>query len=187
MGKLPQNEKFLPPLVEKLPNLWYTVDMTETTKFITGEFSRTVDDRYRLALPDEFKEVFKPESGKCVIVKERPGCLSLWEEPIWTQYHKKRIEMVHGRFYQGDLGRSVPDLQRFGRIVSTRYRHIQLADKARFLIPEGFREFLAVEPKQEVMVIGANVCIEIWKPQTWLPYIAEDILQFNSLMEGLSH
>ena len=161
--------------------------MSETKKLITGEFSRTVDDRYRLSLPDEFKEVFKPDSGKCVIVKERPGCLSLWEEATWQHYHDKRVEMVRQRFNAGDLGRSVPELQRFGRLFSTRYRHIQLADKARFLIPEGFREFLAVEAKQDVMVIGAMVCIEIWQPQKWIPYIEEDILQFNSLMEGLSH
>ena len=161
--------------------------MTETTKLITGEFSRTVDDRYRLSLPDEFKEVFKPDSGKCVIVKERPGCLSLWEETAWQQYHDKRVGLVRQRFDAGDLGRSVTELQRFGRLFSTRYRHVQLADKARFLIPEGFREFLAVEPKQEVMVIGAAVCIEIWKPQTWIPYIEGDIQQFNSLMESLTH
>ena len=161
--------------------------MSETKRLITGEFSRTVDDRYRLSLPDEFREVFKPDEGKCVIVKERPGCLSLWEEAAWEQYHDKRVGMVQQRFDAGDLGRSVAELQRFGRLFSTRYRHIQLAEKGRFLIPEGFREFLAVEPKQDVMVIGAAVCIEIWQPQTWIPYIEGDIQQFNSLMESLTH
>ena len=161
--------------------------MTETQQLITGEFSRTVDDRYRLTLPDEFKEVFKPDAGKCVIVKEGPGCLSLWEENSWKQQHDERVEMVMKRLHLGDLGRKTTELQRFGRLLSTRYRQIQLTDRARFLLPEGFREFLAVEPKQEVMVIGAAVCIEIWHPQKWISRIEEDMPQFSILMESLSH
>jgi MraZ protein len=159
--------------------------MTETKKFITGEFSRTVDDRYRLSLPEEFKEIFKPEAGKCVIVKESPGHLSLWEEETWKQHLDKRIEMVQQRYETGYLAGNLPDLQRFGRLLSTRYRHIQLAERARFLLPEGFREFLAVEPKQDAMIVGAWHCIEIWHPQKYISSIEEDIPQFGNLLESL--
>jgi MraZ protein len=161
--------------------------MTETKKLITGEFSRAVDDRYRLSLPDEFKEVFKPESGKCVIVKEKPGHLSLWEESDWKQFHDDRVELVMQRFNLGDLGKRTAELQRFGRLHSTRSRHIQLKDRARFQLPEGFREFLGIEPKQDVMVIGAVCCIEIWHPQKWIASIEEDIPQYATLLESLSH
>ena len=161
--------------------------MLETQKLITGEFSRTVDDRYRLTLPNEFKEVFKPEAGKCVIVKEGPGHLSLWEESIWKQQHGKRIEMVRQRFETGYLAESMLDLQRLGRLLSTRYRHVQLAERGRLLLPEGFREFLAVEPKQEVMIIGAYFCIEIWHPQKWIQYVEGRIPKFRKLLDKLSH
>ena len=161
--------------------------MTETKEFITGEFSRTVDDRYRLSLPDEFREVFKPEAGKCVIVKEASGYLSLWEESTWEHYHKGRVKMVQDRLNMGHLGRNITELQRFGRLLSTRYRHIQLADRARLLLPEGFREFLAVEPKQDVMVVGAAVCIEIWNLSKWISRVEEEMPQFDTLLESLSH
>jgi len=159
--------------------------MPETKKLITGEFSRTVDDRYRLTLPDEFKEVFKPESGKCVIVKESPGYLSLWDENTWKEHHNTRVEMVLQRLNTGYLGQNMSDLQRFGRLLSARYRQIQLADRARFLIPEGFREFLAVEPKKDVMIVGAALCIEIWNTQKWISYIEGDMPQFSTLLENL--
>jgi len=159
--------------------------MLETQKLITGEFSRTVDDRYRLTLPDEFKEVFKPKEGKCVIVKEGSGHLSLWEESVWQQQHGKRIEMVRQRYETGYLAENMLDLQRLGRLLSVRYRHIQLGERGRLLLPEGFREFLAVEPKQEVMVVGAYFCIEIWHPQKWISYAEENIPQFGNLMESL--
>ena len=159
--------------------------MPETSKFISGEFSRTIDDRYRLSLPEEFKEVFKPEAGKCVIVKENPGHLSLWEESIWKQQFDSRIEMVRQRYETGYLAGNMHELQRFGRLLSTRYRHIQLTERARFLLPEGFREFLGVEPKQEVMIVGAWHCIEIWNQQKWISCIEGDIQQFGNLMESL--
>jgi MraZ protein len=159
--------------------------MPETKKLITGEFSRTIDDRYRLTLPDEFKEVFKPESGKCVIVKESPGYLSLWDENTWTPHVEARVEMVRQRYETGYLAGNMSDLQRFGRLLSTRYRHIQLADRARFLLPEGFREFLAVEPKKDVMIIGAAFCIELWNPQKWISHIEGEMPQFGNLLESL--
>ena len=159
--------------------------MTETKKLITGEFCRTVDDRYRLSLPDEFKEVFKPESGKCVIVKEKPGHLSLWEENDWKQFHERRVEQVRLRYETGHLAGQMADFQRFARLLSIRSRHIQLTDRARFLLPEGFREFLAVEPKQDVMVIGAGHCIELWHPQKLITSIEEDIPQYSNLLESL--
>ena len=161
--------------------------MTVTKKLIQGEFSRTVDDRYRLTLPDEFKEMFKPESGKCVIVKEKPGHLSLWEENDWRIHHDNKVEAVRLKYESGYFAGKMAELQRFMRLDSTRSRHIQLTDRARFLLPEGFREFLAVEPKQDVMVIGAGHCIEIWHPQKWMACIEEDIPQYEALLENLLH
>ena len=159
--------------------------MAGTKKLITGEFSRTVDDRFRLSLPDEFKDVFKPESGKCVIVKEKPGHLSLWDENTWMREYDQRIKMVQERYTMGYLADKMVDVKRFGRLLSALYRHVQLAERGRLSLPEGFREFLAVEPKQDVMVIGAFHCIEIWHPQKWIEYAKEDIPQFGDLMESL--
>jgi MraZ protein len=161
--------------------------MSEAKKLITGEFSRKIDDRFRLTLPGEFEDVFKPESGKCVIVKEGPGCLSLWEENAWKQNHDARVSLVLHRLTLGDLGRNTPELQRFGRLLSTRFREIQLAGRSRLVLPEGFREFLAIEAGQEVMIVGAAVCIEIWHPQKWISYVEGDMPQFGTLLESLSH
>jgi MraZ protein len=62
-----------------------------------------------------------------------------------------------------------------------------LAGRGRLLIPEGFREFLGVEPGKEVMVIGAAVCIEIWHPEKWINYIEGKMPSFRKLLNTLSH
>jgi MraZ protein len=161
--------------------------MSEAIQLILGEFSRKLDDRFRLTLPGEFEEVFKPESGKCVIAKERPGCLSLWDEKSWKEKLDARVDLIQQRFKLGDLEQKMPELQMLGRLLSTRHREIKLAERGRIVLPEGFREFLAVEPGNEVMVVGAAVCIEIWHPQKWFNYIEGEIPVFRNLLDTLSH
>lgn len=160
--------------------------MSETKQLILGEFSRKLDERFRLTLPGEFEELFKPEAGKCVLAKERPGCLSLWEENAWKSNLDGRIELIRQRMKLGDLDQKKNELQMFGRLLSTRHRDVQLAGKSRLLLPEGFREFLAVEPGKEVMVVGAAVCIEIWHPEKWLQYLEGEISEFQTLLDTLS-
>lgn len=161
--------------------------MSEAQQLILGEFSRKLDDRYRLTLPGELEEIFKPESGKCVIAKERPGCLSLWDEETWKSKLDARVDLIQQRLKLGDLEQKMPELQVLGRLLSTRHREVQLAGRARLLLPEGFREFLDVEPGKEVMVVGAAICIEIWHPRKWFDYIEGQIPDFRSLLDTLSH
>ena len=51
---------------------------------------------------------------------------------------------------------------------------MELKGRGRLLLPEAFRRFLGVDrdpPENEVMVVGAAVCVEIWKPAAWLRYL----------------
>lgn len=157
------------------------------TKLILGEFSRKLDDRYRLSLPMEFNETFRPESGNCVIVKERAGCVSLWEQTAWQEEMNTRVEIVQRRIQLRDLNRKMSELQAFGRLLSTKARPIQIAERGRLMIPEGFREFLGVEAEKEVMVIGAAVCLEIWHPQKWISYVEGRMPRFRKLLDRLSN
>ena len=54
------------------------------------------------------------------------------------------------------------------------------------MIPEGFREFLAVEPAHDVQIIGAAVCVEIWNPAAWLKYLEGRMPRFGRLFDLLS-
>ena len=74
------------------------------------------------------------------------------------------------------------EVQRLGRLLSTRQRPVQLAGRGRLVVPEGFREFLGVEPGGEVMVVGAAVCVEIWNPEKWSHYVGEEMPAFRQLL-----
>jgi len=157
--------------------------MSEMQEFLLGEFERTLDDRYRLSIPGELGDLL---TADCILAKERPGCLSLWSAPVWQNRLEEGVALIKQKMRAGKLQERIAQVQLFGRLLSTRHRSVQLAGRGRLLIPEGFREFLGVEPGGETLVVGAAVCVEIWKPAAWLKYLEARMPRFRKLFDRLS-
>lgn len=159
--------------------------MADHEALLLGEFVRTIDDRHRLSLPAEFAELIADENGDCLLAKERPGCLSLWSAARWQQKHQEDIELLWQKLRTGRLEGQLAEVQAVGRLLSTRERSVQLSGRARLVVPEGFREFLGVEPGGSVAVIGAALCIEVWHPQKWSEHVGEQMPEFKTKFEQL--
>ena len=158
---------------------------------ILGEFSRTLDDRFRLSVPAEVAELLlaagpQHSSPQCILAKQQPGCLSLWPATHWQQKIDAGVALVEGKLKAGKLQNQLEDVQTLGRLLSTRHRPVQLAGRGRLSIPEGFREFLQVEPGTDAMVVGAGLCVEIWKPAAWLAHLESRIPDFGRLLDQLA-
>jgi MraZ protein len=160
--------------------------MPGTQEFLLGEFQRTLDDRYRLSIPSELGDSLTAESTDCILAKERPGCLSLWSAPIWQARLDEGVELVKQKMRAGKLRERLGQVQLLGRLLSTRHCGVQLAGRGRLVIPEGFREFLGVEPGGETQIIGAAVCVELWSPAAWLKYLEGRMPRFRRLFDQLS-
>ena len=155
-------------------------------EFILGEFTRTLDERYRLSLPQEIADPLLAQGADCVLAKQRAGCLSLWNASGWNPRLQAGVDLVQSKMRAGKLEGRLEDVQQLGRLLSTRHTNVQLAARGRLLIPEGFREFLGVETGGEVFVVGAAVCVELWKPQVWISYLEQSMPQFQTLFDQLS-
>lgn len=160
--------------------------MIGSQEFLLGEFQRTLDDRYRLSIPNELGDLLTAESPDCILAKERPGCLSLWSAPVWKAKLDEGVELVKQKMRAGKLQERIGQVQLFGRLLSTRHRAVQLAGRGRLVLPEGFREFLGVASGGEVQIIGAAVCVEIWNPAAWLKYLEGRMPRFRRLFDQLS-
>ena len=125
--------------------------MPGVEEFLLGEHPRTLDERYRVSIPSEFADLLTAESNDCILAKERPGCLSLWSAPVWQARLDEGMELVKQKMRAGRLQEKIAEVQLLGRLLSTRHRTVQLAGRGRLLIPEGFREFLGVEPNGETI------------------------------------
>lgn len=157
-----------------------------TTPLLTGEFRRTLDDRYRLSIPAELAGGLTDVGEQCVLIKERPGALSLWGHTQWAQRLERGVQLIQSKLEAGRLEGRIDEVQGLGRLLSTRHRTVQLAGRARLVVPEGFREFLGVEPGGETIVVGAAVCVEIWRPEAWISFLERAIPDFHRLFEQLS-
>ncbi|MEX2287555.1 MAG: division/cell wall cluster transcriptional repressor MraZ [Planctomycetaceae bacterium] len=154
--------------------------------FITGETRRTIDDRFRVTLPTEMAAAVSDEQGETILAKERPGCLSVWRAADWQKRLDDGVELIKQKIQAGRMEQKWSEVQRLGRLLSTRSRTVKLANRSRLLIPEGYREFLEVGPNQDVMVVGAVICVEIWNPQAWLEVLRHDMPEFGPLFRQLT-
>lgn len=160
--------------------------MPATDDLILGEFHRTVDERYRLSVP---AELMGPLTGgsdtACVLVKEQAGSLSLWRAETWRNQLDNDVQVVRSKIQAMRLQQHTRELQLLGRLLSTRHRDVQITGRGRLLIPEGFREFLGIEPGGEVMVVGAAICVEVWNPHHWIDHLQEKMPDFNEILSDL--
>lgn len=155
--------------------------------FITGEQKRTIDERFRISLPTEMAEAVTDEAGETILAKERYGCLSLWRAEDWQRRLNDGVGLIKQKIQAGRMEQRWGEVQRLGRLLSTRSRTVKLSGRSRLLVPEGYREFLDVPPNQEVMVVGAAICLEIWNPQCWLEVLKQDMPEFGPLFQDLAN
>jgi MraZ protein len=153
--------------------------------FLFGEFRRTLDERFRLSIPAELADPLVAEGTECILAKERPGCLSLWNAQQWAAKLDAGVQLVQSKMQAGRLEGRIDQVQLLGRLLSTRHKTVELAGRGRLLLPEGFREFLGVEAGGEVMVIGAAICVELWRPDAWLKHLEEQMPDFRRLLDNL--
>ena len=164
--------------------------MPDLRQIILGEFSCTLDERFRLSIPHELSALWGSEPSRCILAKERAGCLSLWSADAWEAKLNARVRLVEQKIQADAFGEErIGRVQLLGRLLSTRHRPVELKGRGRLLIPEGFRKFLGAErdpPDNEIVVVGAAVCIEIWKPAAWLAYLESRMPRFRRLFHELS-
>ena len=160
--------------------------MSVATGLLIGEFIRTVDRRYRLAMPPELCELLLATGSRLVIAKERSGCLSLWPAAIWQPRIDGAIEIMGSKLQAGLFAQRVGQLQELGRLLSTRHKIVSLKARSRLVVPEGCREFLGVQPDTELVVVGAAVCVELWQPAAWNACISSEMPEFRRRIDALT-
>ena len=154
--------------------------------FLTGEVKRTIDDRFRLTLPPDFADGISDADGNMIVAKERTGCLSLWRSDEWQKRLDSGGSLLQQKIESGRMEGRWSDVQRLGRLLSTRHQSVQLTGRSRFLVPEGFRQFLGVAAGESVVVVGAAICVEIWNPEMWLDVLKSEMPEFGDLFKTLT-
>ena len=161
--------------------------MTAAPDLLIGEHVRSLDERFRLSLPSEFSEPLMAAGPRLVLAKERAGCLSLWPATIWKPRIDAAIDVVRSKLQAGLLSQRVGQVQDLGRLLSTRHRVVSLAARDRLVVPEGFRDFLGVEPGGDLLVVGAAVSVELWRQDAWNAFVTSEMPEFRRRIDELTN
>lgn len=153
---------------------------------IIGEHRRVLDDRFRVSIPSEMAAEILAPGADCILAKERVGALSLWNALEWRGKLDEGVRLVQEKMRAGRLDGRIEDVQMLGRLLSTRHTAVRLGGRGRLSIPESFREFLGVDPGGELLVVGAALCVEVWRPDAWFAYVEERMPEFRRLFDNLS-
>ena len=137
-------------------------------------------------MPPELLDPLLAGGPRLVLANERAGCLSLWSAATWKPRLDAAVDVIRSKMQAGLLGQRVGQLQDIGRLLSTRQKTISLAGRGRLVLPEGFREFLGVEPGGDVMVVGAAVCVEVWQPAAWTAFVTAEMPGFRQRIDDLT-
>lgn len=158
----------------------------EFSDLFLGEWARSLDERYRLTLPGDWATGLSDDDAQCVLAKERPGCVSVWNPRQWDSYLADGVDLVSSKIRSGRLAGRLDQVQMLGRLLSTRHRTVPIAGRGRIAIPESFRDFLEVESGESLMVVGAAVCVELWHPRRWSEHIGQHMPEFRQLFDQLA-
>ena len=101
--------------------------MAAAADLLIGEFVRTLDERFRLAIPPEMIDPLLAAGPKLVLAKERAGCLSLWSSAVWKPRLDAAVDVVRSKLQAGLLAQRMGQVQELGRLLSTRQQTVSLA------------------------------------------------------------
>lgn len=119
---------------------------------LIGEYSLTLGDKNRVAIPKKFRDQF---SGSIILTRGFEGSLLMTDSARW--------ELIVSEINKKDLFTSVSrDLKRY--IVGGSFE-IDPDNQGRFVIPEKLLEFSGID--NSVVFIGVGEWIELWNEDRW--------------------
>jgi MraZ protein len=137
-----------------------------------GEFSVTLDDASRLALPRRLRDVL--ETDKIVITKGLDTCL--WLYPV-KEWEKLENQIVGATTPFDDEDRAL-----WQRIIGPNHE-IDIDKQGRILIPPPLRAFAGLN--RECIVLGQHHYIEIWAEGRYQAHLEASEADFKAARRKL--
>lgn len=131
-----------------------------------GQFSVSVDEKGRIAIPSKLRLVGKStKSQQFILTSGLDGCLALYPSKEWKKIEAKRTEAMSG------LPFTKRDYRFFDRNFNANAVDVAPDRQGRILIP-GFL-LQAGEISKEALLIGVSERIELWNPEKYRKYLED--------------
>jgi MraZ protein len=135
-----------------------------------GEYSHTLDDKGRVAIPIKFREALKKGT---VVTRGLDHCLFVYTAEEWGKLAEKLV----------NLPISQANSRAFARLMLAGAMDIDVDKQGRVMLPDYLREFAHLQ--KDVVVAGLYNRLEIWDAATWKKYKEQTEAQSNEIAEQM--
>ena len=156
---------------DNLTNLWKTSFGLQITKtMFLGEYTYTIDDKKRLAVPQKFRQAL---GRKAIITRGLDACLFLYPKSEWEKLAKKLSQ----------LPLSQADARGFARIMLAGAMEVNFDNLGRILVPDYLKKYAGLVKK--AVLAGLYNRIEIWDERKWNVYKQKTETEAGNIAERL--
>lgn len=120
-----------------------------------GEYSHTIDQKKRLAIPSRFRKAL---GGRAVITKGLDECLFLYPVKEWTNLAKKLSKLPIAQ----------SGTRAFVRLMLAGAMDVHIDRLGRILIPDYLKKYALL--KKNVIIAGLYNRLEVWDEKKWETY-----------------
>lgn len=137
---------------------------------LTGTYQRTLDEKFRLAVPKRLREQFSGKTPTSLYVA--PGT-----ERSLAVYSPSAFEKLADRLEQRTTNPA--EVRNYLRLFYARAEQVPIDAQGRIRIPERLVEYAQIA--HDVVLLGVHDHAEIWKRQLWEQFFNEHISEFDTM------
>ena len=140
---------------------------------LTGTFTRSIDDKLRVAIPKRLRQALRClQGGTLYVAPGTDGSLALYPEEAFGRLAER-------------LGRGSPtqrQVRDFTRLFYARAQRAELDRQGRVRIPRELAELARLG--KEAVLLGAQDHLELWAAERWEAYLAEKQTHYDEIAEA---
>ena len=135
-----------------------------------GEYSHSLDDKGRLAIPAKFRVALK---GGAVVTKGLDNCLFIYTKKEWDKIATKMAALPFNKANDRALARH----------FLAGAMDVDFDNQGRINLPEYLRAFAGL--KKKAIVAGLYNRLEVWDEHAWSAYKKNTEKESNTIAEAL--
>lgn len=141
--------------------------------FLTGQFSRSIDQKLRVAIPKRLRVALEcPDGGGLYVTPGTDQSLAIYTEEAFARLaeHIQRASPTR------------QDVRAFTRLFYARAQRAELDGQGRVRIPQELAELARLD--KEVVLLGVQDHLELWSAERWEAYLAEKQSHYDEIAEA---
>lgn len=140
---------------------------------LTGSYSRSLDEKLRIAIPKEIRDVLTLQPGGAMYVAPgTDGSLVLFTEAEFARF-AQRLEASSP---------TQQNVRAFMRLFYAQAHRVEVDKQGRVRIPPELAE--RAQLKKDVMLLGVRDHLELWDLQQWKAYWSDKSGDYDNLAES---